>query len=89
MENLGRRRMGANFSTAYEAKGLPTNTNEPAPTKTGEAKGLPSKTNESAAPTKKGQVIAFHSSSKWKIHFEASKQTSKLVTDVIFDLFCV
>ncbi|KAI3452799.1 hypothetical protein Pfo_009462 [Paulownia fortunei] len=31
------------------------------------------------SPTKKGQVIAFHSSSKWKIHFEASKQTSKLI----------
>ncbi|KAL0296935.1 UNVERIFIED_CONTAM: Thioredoxin H2 [Sesamum radiatum] len=30
------------------------------------------------SPTMKGQVITFHSSSKWKIHFEASKQTSKL-----------
>ncbi|GFP80047.1 thioredoxin h2 [Phtheirospermum japonicum] len=29
--------------------------------------------------TRKGQVIAFHSSSKWKFHFEASKQTSKLI----------
>ncbi|KAL8550385.1 hypothetical protein ACS0TY_008996 [Phlomoides rotata] len=29
--------------------------------------------------TGKGQVIAFHSSSAWKIHFEASKQTSKLI----------
>ncbi|KAL2546806.1 Thioredoxin H2 [Forsythia ovata] len=33
--------------------------------------------NESS--TKKGQVIAFHSSSKWKIHFQASKQTSNLI----------
>lgn len=28
---------------------------------------------------KKGQVIAFHSSKTWRIHCEASKQTSKLV----------
>ncbi|CAI9092746.1 OLC1v1028073C2 [Oldenlandia corymbosa var. corymbosa] len=28
---------------------------------------------------KKPQVIAFHSSAKWKVHFEALKQTSKLI----------
>lgn len=28
---------------------------------------------------RKGQVVAFHSSKTWKIHFEASKQTSKLI----------
>ncbi|PIN15210.1 Thioredoxin [Handroanthus impetiginosus] len=45
----------------------------------------PKKANLSSTKTKgstqekKGQVIAFHSSSKWKIHFEASKQTSKLI----------
>ncbi|KAL2233581.1 thioredoxin H2 [Sesamum indicum] len=31
------------------------------------------------SPTTKGQVITFHSSSKWKVHFEALKQTSKLI----------
>ncbi|CAA0833091.1 Thioredoxin H2 [Striga hermonthica] len=31
------------------------------------------------APVRKNQVIAFHSSSKWKFHFEASKQISKLI----------
>ncbi|GER32277.1 thioredoxin [Striga asiatica] len=39
---------------------------------------IPAKTNI-LPPTKKGQVIAFHSSSKWKFHYEASKQTSKLI----------
>ncbi|KAL1556699.1 thioredoxin H2-like [Salvia divinorum] len=29
--------------------------------------------------TMKGQVVAFHSSKTWKIHFEASKQTPKLL----------
>ncbi|KAI3467411.1 hypothetical protein Pfo_024074 [Paulownia fortunei] len=43
-----------------------------------ETNALPAKTN-GTPPTKKGQVIAFHSSAKWKIHFEASKQTSKLI----------
>ncbi|KAL3631110.1 hypothetical protein CASFOL_024094 [Castilleja foliolosa] len=52
--------MGANTSSVYENRAMPTLTNV-------------------SAPTKKGQVIAFHSSSKWKIHFEASKQTSKLI----------
>ncbi|KAL2510188.1 Thioredoxin H2 [Forsythia ovata] len=33
----------------------------------------------SESSTKKGGVIAFHSSSKWRIYFEASKQTSKLI----------
>ncbi|XP_073133645.1 thioredoxin H2-like [Henckelia pumila] len=28
---------------------------------------------------KGGQVIVFHSSTKWRIHFEASKQASKLI----------
>ncbi|XP_073306376.1 thioredoxin H2-like [Primulina huaijiensis] len=28
---------------------------------------------------KKGQVITFHSSTKWRIHFESAKQTSKLM----------
>ncbi|XP_075484891.1 thioredoxin H2-like [Primulina tabacum] len=28
---------------------------------------------------KKGQVIAFHSTAKWRIHFESAKQTSKLM----------
>ncbi|KAL0421198.1 UNVERIFIED_CONTAM: Thioredoxin H2 [Sesamum latifolium] len=88
--------MGANFSSAYDDKWLPTHTNEPAPIKKVEARGFPTNTNESApikkveargfptitnesAPAKKGQVITFRSSSKWKIHFEASKQTSKLI----------
>ncbi|KAK6160039.1 hypothetical protein DH2020_003420 [Rehmannia glutinosa] len=43
-----------------------------------ENREIPTKTNISA-PTKKGQLIAFHSSAKWKIHFEASKQTLKLI----------
>ncbi|KAL8518825.1 hypothetical protein ACS0TY_009974 [Phlomoides rotata] len=54
-------------SSVYEAKGLPEITN-----------GL-SLQSPLEKPTKKGQVIAFHSSSKWKLHFEASKQTSKLM----------
>ncbi|XP_047962324.1 thioredoxin H2-like [Salvia hispanica] len=29
--------------------------------------------------TRKGHVVAFHSSKTWKIHFEASKQTPKLL----------
>lgn len=29
--------------------------------------------------TRKGHVVAFHSSKTWKIHFEASKQTPRLV----------
>ncbi|KAH6770691.1 hypothetical protein C2S52_015494 [Perilla frutescens var. hirtella] len=45
-----------------------------------EAQPLPTKTSTTLqSPTKKGQVTAFHSSSKWKLHFEASKQTSKLI----------
>ncbi|KAK3038583.1 hypothetical protein RJ639_027246 [Escallonia herrerae] len=32
-----------------------------------------------AAPGKRSQVIAFHSSSVWKTHFEASKESSKLL----------
>ncbi|KAL0358018.1 UNVERIFIED_CONTAM: Thioredoxin H2 [Sesamum calycinum] len=88
--------MGANFSSAYDDKWLPTHTNEPAPVKKVEARGFTTNTNESApikkveargfptitnetAPVKKGQVITFRSSSKWKIHFEASKQTPKLI----------
>ncbi|KAL7132937.1 hypothetical protein ABFS83_12G108600 [Erythranthe nasuta] len=30
-------------------------------------------------PYKQNQVVAVHSSSNWRIHFEASKQTSKLI----------
>ncbi|KAL3824185.1 hypothetical protein ACJIZ3_020214 [Penstemon smallii] len=37
------------------------------------------KNETSTKPTNKGQIIAFHSSSKWKLHFETSKQTSKLI----------
>lgn len=44
---------------------------------------MPTRTYETSTlqspPPKKGQVIAFHSSNKWKLHFEASKQTSKLI----------
>lgn len=32
-----------------------------------------------SSPAKKTQIITFHSSAKWKIHFEAAKQTDKLV----------
>lgn len=62
--------MGSNVSTVYD-----------------EAQGLPTKNYETPSfqqPSKKGQVIAFHSSAKWKQHFEASKQTSKLVHLYIF-----
>ncbi|GFP91589.1 thioredoxin h2 [Phtheirospermum japonicum] len=52
--------MGANVSSVYENRAMPTITNV-------------------SQPAKKGQVIAFHSLSKWKTHFEASKQTSKLI----------
>lgn len=37
--------------------------------------------NANRAPAvKNSQVLEFHSSAKWKSHFEASKETSKLVT---------
>ncbi|XP_057777085.1 thioredoxin H2-like [Salvia miltiorrhiza] len=55
--------MGANVSTAYDAQGSPRQRSL-AP---------------SQPPAKKGQLIAFHSSAKWKLHFEAAKQTSKLI----------
>lgn len=32
-----------------------------------------------SSPAKKSQIIAFHSSAKWRIHFEAAKQTDKLI----------
>lgn len=32
------------------------------------------------AQVKSSQVIAFHSSTKWKLHFDALKDTNKLVT---------
>ncbi|XP_073315931.1 thioredoxin H2-like [Primulina huaijiensis] len=35
--------------------------------------------NRSPSIQKGGQVIAFHSSTKWRIHFESAKQTSKLM----------
>ncbi|KAK2990784.1 hypothetical protein RJ640_012685 [Escallonia rubra] len=35
--------------------------------------------NGAAPPGKRSQVIAFHSSSVWKMHFEASKESSKLL----------
>ncbi|KAL3511182.1 hypothetical protein ACH5RR_030583 [Cinchona calisaya] len=35
--------------------------------------------NGSSLSPKKSQVIAFHSPAKWKIHFEALKETTKLI----------
>ncbi|XP_075496721.1 thioredoxin H2-like [Primulina tabacum] len=35
--------------------------------------------NRASSIQKGGQVIAFHSSTKWKTHFESAKQTSKLM----------
>ncbi|CDP21876.1 unnamed protein product [Coffea canephora] len=34
---------------------------------------------DSSMALKKSPVVAFHSSAKWKIHFEASKETNKLI----------
>ncbi|XP_073131066.1 thioredoxin H2-like [Henckelia pumila] len=40
----------------------------------------PTSTRYNRSPSiQKGQVIAFHSSNKWRIHFESAKQTSKLM----------
>uniref|UniRef100_A0A5B6Z7Y3 Thioredoxin domain-containing protein n=1 Tax=Davidia involucrata TaxID=16924 RepID=A0A5B6Z7Y3_DAVIN len=33
----------------------------------------------SSSSTKTSQVLAFHSSPKWRAHFEASKETNKLI----------
>ncbi|MFX9845294.1 thioredoxin, partial [Acinetobacter baumannii] len=44
-----------------------------------EKNGSPPPKTSGVLTTKKGQVIAFHSSSKWKTHFEATKQTPKLI----------
>lgn len=43
--------------------------------------------NGSSLTQKNPQVTAFHSSAKWKAHFEASKQTTKLVEIVQFFFF--
>ncbi|KAL6513848.1 hypothetical protein OROHE_019304 [Orobanche hederae] len=61
--------MGVNVSSAYENKVSSVYENRGK---------IPTKTNISP-PTRKGQVIAFHSSSKWNTYFEDSKQTSKLI----------
>uniref|UniRef100_A0A5B7CAD7 Thioredoxin domain-containing protein n=1 Tax=Davidia involucrata TaxID=16924 RepID=A0A5B7CAD7_DAVIN len=37
------------------------------------------KANESSSFMNTSQVLAFHSSAKWKAHFEASKGTAKLI----------
>lgn len=58
--------MGANVSTAYDSQASPKQIYQMPPPM-------------QPQPAKKGQVIAFHSSAKWKLHFEAVKQTSKLV----------
>ncbi|KAL0336293.1 UNVERIFIED_CONTAM: Thioredoxin H2 [Sesamum radiatum] len=50
--------MGANFSSAYDDKWLPTHTNEPAPVKKVEARGFTTNTNESA-PIKKVEARGF------------------------------
>ena len=43
---------------------------------------------DSSMALKKSPVVAFHSSAKWKIHFEASKETNKLVSiENLFHLF--
>ncbi|KAK3038592.1 hypothetical protein RJ639_027255 [Escallonia herrerae] len=41
-----------------------------------------------AAPGKRSQVIAFHSSSVWKTHFEASKESSKLLVIDFTAMWC-
>ncbi|KAL1550969.1 thioredoxin H-type-like [Salvia divinorum] len=58
--------MGSNVSAAYDGQGSPEQIYQTPP--------LPQ-----LQPDKKGQVVAFHSSAKWKLHFEATKQTSKLI----------
>ncbi|XP_042052931.1 thioredoxin H-type-like [Salvia splendens] len=58
--------MGANVSTAYDGQASPKQIYQMPPPM-------------QPQPAKKGQVIAFHSSAKWKLHFEAAKQTSKLI----------
>uniref|UniRef100_A0A175YIF7 Thioredoxin domain-containing protein n=1 Tax=Daucus carota subsp. sativus TaxID=79200 RepID=A0A175YIF7_DAUCS len=35
--------------------------------------------NELFTPQKSGQVLTFHSSSKWRSHFQSSRQTNKLM----------
>ncbi|CAI9775319.1 unnamed protein product [Fraxinus pennsylvanica] len=70
--------MGANISTGYDATGSAMNKGLIVPSSGSSAnlsRGIVS--NESSV--NKGRVIAYHSSSKWKIHFEGSKLTSNLM----------
>ncbi|KAL8157198.1 thioredoxin H1-like [Apium graveolens] len=63
--------MGANQSAVYASNGA----NEllvPNKFASNGAKGL-------YMPKKTGQVLIFHSSSKWKSHFQSSKETNKLM----------
>ena len=52
---------------------------------------MPNKTGQvlkSASSGADGQVLIFHSSSKWKSHFQSSKQTNKLVSYIINPVLC-
>lgn len=63
--------MGANQSSVYASNG-PNDSFMP---KKFASKGA----NDLFMPKKTGQVLIFHSSSKWKSHFQSSKETNKLV----------
>ncbi|KAK1349218.1 putative monodehydroascorbate reductase (NADH) [Heracleum sosnowskyi] len=63
--------MGANQSAVYASDGT-TESFMP-------KKFASSGANDLFMPKKTGQVLIFHSSSKWKSHFQSSKETNKLM----------
>ncbi|CAI9768043.1 unnamed protein product [Fraxinus pennsylvanica] len=70
--------MGANISNGYDFGGSAMNKGLVVPSDGSSANnGRVIVSNGSSSNT--GRVISFHSSSKWKIHFEASKLTSNLM----------
>ncbi|CAA2968845.1 thioredoxin H2-like [Olea europaea subsp. europaea] len=71
--------MGANISTEYEANGSTMNKDLVVTCNGSSAKNDRNIVLNGSSSASKGRVLAFHSSSKWKIHFEASKLTSNLM----------
>ena len=76
--------MGANQSAVYASN----EANDSFMTKKSASNGA----DGSFMPNKTGQVLIFRSSSKWKSHFQSSKETNKLVSyranPVLYFMIC-